>query len=189
MKTIVLFILILVSFQIAAQKKEHEQRVDKDSVPEKALKFVEQIKIDMKHPRWYKENTSGKRSYEIKFVYDHQLHSVEFNEVGLIEDIEVMIKKRKLKPEVLRTINNSLDEIYDKYKIVKIQKQFSSEKEDDLIKILNQGISEDVVVKYEIEFEAKQNGSWKMYEGTFTKDGRLESKREIVIRSTENLNY
>lgn len=186
---IVLFALI--NAHSLAQKNEHEERVKSTEVPDQALEWLDSVEIKKKKLRWYLEVTSGRRSYEVKFIHDHHLYSIEFDTLGNVEDIEVLHKRKELNPEIYRSIQRELDRVFDRSKIVKVQVQYTSPKSsENLIRFLNENRSSGVEVNYEIEFEAKKReDSWKMYEGRFDNEGKLFESREIITRSTENLNY
>lgn len=190
MKVLITIVCTFVYVCVFAQKFEYEERVESNEVPIKALEWMEKVEIHQKHPKWYAEITSGKKSFEIKFVHDHELYSIEFDSTGNIEDVEILKKKKDLVKSVLEEIQKELNAKYDKTKIVKIQFQFSNASDKNvLMDVVNDGTVEFVTLNYEIEFEGKIDGVWKMYEGTFNRQGTLLSTREIIIRSTENLNY
>ena len=190
MRVLITLVFAFVYVCIFAQKSEYEKSVKPSEVPSKAIEWVDKVEIHKKHPKWYAETTSGKKSFEIKFVHNHELYSIEFDSTGNIEDVEILIKKKDLVKSVLLEIQKELKAKYDKTKIVKIQFQFSNASgENVLIDFVNNGAMEFVALNYEIEFEGKIDGVWKMFEGTFSRQGTLLSTREIVIRSTENLNY
>ncbi len=190
MRILVTILFVFVHVCIFSQKAEYEMRVKPSEVPLKALEWIDKVEIDKKNPKWFAENTSGKKSFEIKFVHDHQLYSIEFDSIGNIEDVEILKKKKDIVKTVLEEIQQELKAKYDNVKIVKIQFQFTDTfGENALIDFINESAMEYVELNYEIEFEGKIEGVWKMYEGTFSRQGTLLSTREIVIRSTENLNY
>jgi len=79
---------------------------------------------------------------------------------------------------------------YDKAKISKIQKQFSSDKwsdEEVIRKALNDNMGD--VVKYEMEVNVKADGKWKLLEVLFSSEGAFISQREITKRSAEFILY
>lgn len=190
MRILIAILFVLVHFCIFSQKAEHEIRVESTEVPLKAREWLNKVEIYRKHPKWFEETTSGKKSFEIKFVHDHQLYSIEFDSIGNIEDVEILKKKKDLAKAVQEEIQKELQAKYDKIKFVKIQFQFSNASgKNALLDFVNGQAMENIELNYEIEFEGKVDGVWKMNEGKFTDQGTLISTREIVIRSTENLNY
>lgn len=184
--TIVLFLFGMLSISFG-QKQEIEKRVKPNVVPANAVNWIKKVKIKKKRLRWYFEVTSGKKSYEAKYVHKSQLYSVEFDTLGNIEDVEVLLKKRELDSKTMELIESTIDDRFLKFNIVKIQVQYMGAG-DDLLQWMNGG-QVSVNKQYEVEFEAKEDGVWRMYEGTFTAKGTLVNSREIVVRSTENLNY
>lgn len=184
--TVVVFLFGMLSISFG-QKQEIEKRVKPDVVPANAVNWIKKVKIKKKRLRWYFEATSGKKSYEAKFLHDKRLYSVEFDTLGNIEDVEIFLKKRELDSKTTELIESTIDDRFLKFKIVKIQVQYV-DAGDVLLRWMNGG-QVNVNKQYEVEFEAKEDSVWRMYEGTFTAKGTLVNSREIIMRSTENLNY
>lgn len=186
---LIFLVFLLSSLNILfGQKQELEKRINSNDVPEEAVNWIKTVEIKKKRLRWYHEMTSGKESFEAKFIHDHNLYSVEFDSLGQVEDIEVLIKKSQLNGDVLKAIDSSLKDFFDSYNLVKIQVQYSGTNKRELLNWMN-GEEATVEKRYEIEFEGKNEDGWKMYEGLFSEEGSLKFYRVIIIRSTENLNY
>lgn len=183
-----LFLIISIGGNLFGQKQEVEKRIAAAEVPEIALQWIENLAIKKKRVRWYSEETSGKKSVEAKFIHGRRLYSIEFDTLGHLEDVEIMVKRNSLKPSQLAKIENTLAAKFDKYHLIKIQLQYTA-KDVQLIKAFIEEGEETVTKRFEIEFEGKKDGIWRMYEGTFDEHGNLLAKREIIVRSTENLNY
>lgn len=181
--------MFLLSLQfVFSQKQEVEKRIQSKDAPAKAIEWINEVTIKKKRLRWYFEVTSGKKSYEAKFIHNHDLYSVEFDTMGKVEDIEVLTSRSDLKESINNSIETTLEKAFDKFNIVKIQIQYTANDDRDLLNWINTDKGS-VSKHFEIEFEAKSEGVWRMYEGTFDAAGNLLHKREIIIRSTENLNY
>lgn len=190
MKTVFILLILVFHCSVFAQKDEYERRIDKKDVPVCALNWVEKIEHIIKKPKWYEETTSGEKSFEIKFTSDGQFFSVEFDTIGNVEDVEIRIKEKDVESDISDKIDKDLKEKFVRYKIVKIQIQYTSEANDiDLMNCFIGENTEGLTRKYEIEFEAKSTSKWQMYEGTFSHGGHLLFLREIDLRSMENLNY
>lgn len=172
------------------QKQELEERVAPSDVPKKALEWLDQVKLKQKRIKWYHEITSGKESFESKFIHSRKMYSIEFDTLGMVEDVEILIKQKNLNEDELSSIEESLNREFNKFNIVKVQLQYlPSPNSGDLLKWMNDGNDSGVLKRVELEFEAKDDSDWKMFEGTFSSDGKLLNYREILLRSTENLNY
>ncbi|PHR44202.1 MAG: hypothetical protein COA32_15255 [Fluviicola sp.] len=185
----VFFLILIFFFQFSsfAQKIEEESRVSEDVVPEKALTFVSELGLKNK-TKWYKERTSGRDSYECKFKANSKFYSVEFDTLGVIEDIEVLVKKRKLTQEELRSLESGILKEFEKFKWVKIQRQFKGTN-SELNKLITD-TNETIPHNFEVELEGKSSeDGWKMYELLLSPNGEILMKREIQLRPTDNLNY
>jgi len=182
-----MFSYINISF---CQKRELEERVAPSDVPEKALEWLDQVKLKQKRIKWYHEVTSGKESFESKFIHSGKMYSIEFDTLGTVEDVEILIKQKNLREDELSSIEESLNMEFNKFNIVKIQLQYlPASNAGDLLKWMNEGDDSGVLKRIELEFEATDGSDWKMFEGTFRNNGKLLNYREILLRSTENLNY
>ena len=190
MKNKKVFYLILIFFiQCFAfgQKIEEESRVSEDVVPEKALGFILELELN-DNIKWYKEITSGRDSYECKFKVNNKYYSVEFDTLGVIEDVEVLERKRSLNQQQLKPLKNGILKEFEKFKWVKIQRQYKGTNSE--LKKLITDSNDSITYNFEVEIEAKssENG-WKMYELLLRPSGEILMKREIQLRPTDNLNY
>ncbi len=92
-----LLLLIMALFQfstgLSQVKVEREHRIKKNQFPDAAHDFIKEKLQDAKKIRFYKETDTTKISYEAKFKKDKLHYSVEFDESGKLEDIEILIKE------------------------------------------------------------------------------------------------
>ena len=180
-------LFLFVQFSAFSQKIEMESRISENLAPVKAVEFISDLDLNNK-VRWYKERTTGRDSYESKFKSKGTHYSVEFDTLGNVEDVEVLQKKRHLSPEEKEILKAGILKEFEKFKWVKIQRQYIGE-EDQLKEISTQN-SESIQPNFEIEVEAlNSDGTWKMYEILFDNSGEVLMKREIKLRPTDNLNY
>jgi sporulation protein YlmC with PRC-barrel domain len=110
-------------------KNEQEMRIDKQDFPSKALELLELFPEHSKNIKYYFETDGDNTSYEAKLILNKRVYSIEFNEDGTLQDVEIRIKKRKIKHEALDQINNWLNKNYRKHYLLKIQKQYKPSKE------------------------------------------------------------
>jgi len=186
-KTFILIFLLLLKISVFGQKIERETRIDKEKAPSEAVNFINDIS-SKKHVKWYIEKTSGKVSYESKFKHKGSFYSVEFDTLGYIEDVEVIIKPKKLDENHKSTLRKAIQNDFEKFKWIKIQKQYSGERE--ALKKLFSGSTEHVELNYEIEIEAKtKDGDWELFELLINLQGEILKRRKIQLRPTDNLNY
>lgn len=184
-RLVILFLLF--QFTVFSQKIEKESRVSEGSVPPKALQFVNELNLS-KSIKWYKENTSGKDSYESKFKFNNSFYSVEFDTLGNVEDIEVIVKKRNLSEQERSKLEEGVLVEFEKFKWIKIQRQYIGN--ESRLKDLFHKKENSLDYNFEVEIEAKSSdGQWKMYELLIKSDGEILKKREVQLRPTDNLNY
>jgi len=172
----------------AQQKFERESRLKSDKVPPEALQFIEAVEMNTRW-KWYFEENLEDNSVEAKTKYSGRRYSVEFDTTGIIQDIEVETKWQELDEEIRSNISKSLDSLFTRHNIIKIQIQYSAER-PVLLAILN-NIAEfsESGIQYEIEVKGKKTGRPKLYEMTFTQDGKLKGISEYIFRNTGNLEY
>lgn len=186
-KVLLLFFLMAIMMNGLAQKTERETRIKEEETPHKAVAFVNEIK-NKKHVKWYSEKTSGVASFESKFKHKGKFYSVEFDTLGNVEDVEVIVKLKNIDEGHSSAIKKKLLNEFEKLKYIKIQKQFTGE-EKNLIEVFS-GSEDHLDLNYEIEAEVKTGtGDWKMLEILIDPTGEIQRKREITIRPTDNLNY
>jgi hypothetical protein len=192
-RIITAYLLLLLAFSLNAQKKvEKERRVDREEVPEEALEWFEDAYEDVYEDagkvRWYFERSNQGESYEAKLKWKGHKHSVEFSTTGVIEDIEILISTDELPEQTRETLLGYFDTHYKKYRIRKIQRQLNGES-DDLEDVIDEDETEDILVRYEIEFYGKTAKQKELYEGLFDAGGHLINRRVIKLRPTNNLIY
>lgn len=185
----IIFLLFFLGFgmTVFAQKIERETKINEENAPVKAIEFINDVQ-NKKHVKWFSEKTSGRRSYESKFKHKGSYYSVEFDTLGKIEDIEVIVKLKNLDQEHKKAIKSGILKEFEKFKWIKIQKQFTGEKKE--LRKVFLGTTENVELNYEVEVEVKTKlGAWKMYEILINPEGEIQKMREILLRPTDSLNY
>ena len=185
-----LFIIILgVGHSQAQIKVEFEKRVNVHDIPQSMVSqlnesFDENVKV-----KWYYQEDGEKKVYEAKFNYNKKQKSVEFDLEGNITNIEILISKNEIQPEVLQTIETQISKAFNKYKILKIQKEYKGTSEQLFDIIHSSRFSQNLEIYYEIEVNAKQKKRRSLYEMIFNKNGSLVSKRKVKLKSTDILDY
>lgn len=187
-KSIILFLLtILVSIGLNAQtKNEQETRIDANNFPEKGFKLLENLPKNVKKIKYYKETDNDKTSFEAKLKINKKKYSIEFDEKGNLEDIEILVKPKKMNQEILKTIQSYFIENYKKHRLFKIQRQFknnSSTTELELLKLAIQNLKQ-TETNYEIIAQVQKESKTEIKEFTFDKSGSL-----ILIRTVEPSSY
>jgi len=185
-----LLILLISFFCIAlqAQKIEKETRIKANEAPPKAVHWLVNSFEAAPEITWYVETTSGKRSYEAKYKKAGKKYSVEFSDEGYVEDIEFIVKWKNLNSEVKSALKRHFEKHYTRFKIHKIQIQYTGS-DTDLARVLTGNDAKEIQTRYEIEYYGKQKSEKIFWEGLFTSEGELIEKREIIQRPVDNLNY
>lgn len=184
------FIVVLFTFTpvlvFSQVKIEKEVKVQSSRVPAKALDWLEDAIDQKKQLKWYYETDGDHQSFEAKFKRKGRSYSVEFDTDGIVEDIEIDEHWRKLSPLVRNNISGYLQSQFSKFRVEKVQIQYSGTEKALKSWESNNGSSQ-IVVKYEIEFYGKAPDSEKFWEGIFDRDGNILDKREIIITPSNNL--
>ncbi|MGB5983552.1 MAG: hypothetical protein WBG46_15550 [Nonlabens sp.] len=105
-------------------KKERESSVERNDFPKSSLDWIDKLSNDCKKQKYYKEIDGDKTSYEFKCKCNGQRRSIEFNESGILEDVEITIKKKKINPKIIEKIEAVLEQISEKNRIEKVQLQY-----------------------------------------------------------------
>lgn len=167
------------------QKREVETSINTAEMPAPALNILNQFWNDEKKADFYREFDGDFVSYEAKFMHDNHLLSIEFNERGLIEDIEQLIEFDETPENTGNAINSYLNDQYTKFRITRTQRQYSGGNE--LAKsFLNEDFAQ-LTIRYELEVEAQNKEELGAFEFLFNKNGQFLQKRKIVRRSLDNI--
>ena len=185
------FIFILFAQDKTAQDKktEKETKLKPSEAPIELKQILAQFLDEARKVTYYEESDGSLKSYEVKFRFNDSYYSIEFDDSLRLEDIEVIVNESQLSGEVLSRVKKHLSN-QGKFKIDKIQKQFSSDKwADD--EVVNQALNNATgdIVRYELEVSLKTESEWKAFEMLFSSDGRFISQREIIKRSSDFVLY
>ncbi|MEX2514321.1 MAG: hypothetical protein WD398_15565 [Cyclobacteriaceae bacterium] len=136
-KYIGFILVLLLASKVLAQesnsigiKKEIEKGIGASDFPPAGLLFVDAFK-NKKRLRFYEQNTSGELAFESKFIYEGRKFSIEFDTLGLLTNVEVEMKWEEIEKATRRRIQNGFDQHFERYKLIKIQKKWVHEEEED----------------------------------------------------------
>jgi hypothetical protein len=191
MRLVPLFIAILFCFHSAwtQQKFEREVRIDPSVVPATAIEFVKQLQFSSKI-KWFKETGLNRNSFEAKTKSKGNKYSIEFDVQGRLEDVEIIIQKKKLPSEVRQKITEQLQKDLSKFKWGKIQIQYSGDAQAVRKKVMSETSSEEgLIIRYEIIVSAKINKKYQQFEYLFSHEGSFLEKKNILLQNTDNLEY
>lgn len=194
-RTILLSVLsCLLSLTALAQKEERETDINKKRAPQPAVEWMNDAFEGARKIQWYREETTEskggpvKLSFEAKLNWKGQFYSVEFDENGEIEDIEIIYEWDEMPQEVRDTLDGYFRSNYTKHRIQKIQVQYTGSS-DDLEDAIDEDEFEDITVRYEIEYYGSNDEGKRLWEGIFDDKGQPMEKSEVTQRPTDNLTY
>ncbi|MEL7532002.1 MAG: hypothetical protein AAFN10_11865 [Bacteroidota bacterium] len=169
-------------------KYEREERVRVNIVPALAGEFVEGCGFT-ERLKWYCEYSQDGISYEAKVKREGIKYSIEFDEEGQLQDVELSTKWESIPQSTQMQIAQYLDSTFQNHRIKKIQKQWTGPA-PDLQKLIRQ---EDSATNYSTQYEfvlrGKVKGKTYWYEILFNEEGLLLRRSIFVPRNTDNLDY
>ncbi|WP_339662554.1 hypothetical protein [Croceibacter atlanticus] len=168
-------------------KKEYEKRISEADIPAEALLLISPFKKEFNRLKYYKEFDGDNQSFEAKFKYESSHYSVEFNNEGKLEDVELKLSKNKLPKALWEAIKLNLDSNYERWKLEKLQCQYShiNNPKETLEKALNK--TQTKQENYELIVAIKQKGKLKKMEILFNARGEVLNRRDILRRSYDFL--
>lgn len=187
-----IIILFLIGSILNAQNKyEREYRIRKSQFPTTALALIDETLKDARRIKFYKETDSAKISYEAKFKKDRLWYSVEFNEEGTLEDIEILIKEVDIPSETMEQIRNYLKESFTKYRIKRIQQQYPTSKKEPNEKTIKNAFQNLIlpIINYEIIIAGKKEKGYYDYELLFGSDGSFKKIRRSLPPNYDHVLY
>jgi len=192
MKTKTLLVLIFISqFVFSQTKNEKEERITESEFPEAAIEVIKNLPDDCKRFKFYKETDGEKQSFEVKFKHKRKRYSLEFSEDGVVEDLEVLTKFKTINEEKKSKIEGYFKSRFNKYKLIKVQKQFVYHEKLDALTfandILNNTSTE--APNFEIIAEVKTEKKRDIREFTFDESGSFVNFRILNPTSYEHVLY
>lgn len=185
-----LLILTFIAFYngLAQDKFEKEYRIGEEDIPALAKQFILQLKDDLK-VKWYGEESQDGKSVEAKVKIDSRLYSIEFDSLGYLQDVEIIIKKNEIPTLVIKKIDEELESLFVNYQFNKIQKQYLGKAQEVLKFIKNEQREVPLEKNYEIVVKGKNDEGVHLYEITFNEKGELVNKSRIIFKSSDHLEY
>lgn len=179
----------LFSTHVYAQEKfEKESRMKEQDVPSKALHFIDSLKIESK-VKWYLEEGLERNSIEAKFKWHKEKYSVEFDTFGVIEDVEIEIKEKKVPEKSMESMQSQLQKNCVKHKVSKIQIQYGGSHSALLKQLDSDELIAGVSVNYELIVQCKSTDSTDLFEYVFNDAGELVSTARIIFKNSSHLEY
>jgi len=173
-------------------KREYEKSVKPEALPDKVLEMAAPFIKDAEQVDYYEELNGEELFYEIKMEWQGKQLSIEFYENGQLMDIEQLITMDEVNEDARQPIQEYL-ESYDRYKITRLQRQYSAEDQDEedeeVIAEYLEYDTNDLTVRYEMVIYLKGHGRYGLYELLFDDDGELIETQKVERRSPDNVLY
>ncbi|WP_136480402.1 hypothetical protein [Cognatitamlana onchidii] len=186
-----IFLLCCFSLSFSQSKNEREERIPSSEFPEEAHRYFNGITDKVNYLKFYRETDGDKKSYEAKFKLNKLYYSVEFSTEGVLEDIEIIIKKKHIPKPVLEQIEHYLDTNFERSRFIKIQKKYvnnTSKNDKQFIDYIIEN-PESINTHYEIIAETKSRNDHQLRELTFTNLGEFKKSRKVSSSSYEHALY
>ena len=140
------FVMTFTCLGYSQTKYEKEVRIKTDQVPHEAVSYVRSFGF-LSKIKWYEEFSEVDSTFEAKTKHSGKHYSIEFSELGILEDIEIKIKWGVLSKDVQQAVLKDLESRYGKFKINKIQIQYSGNPDAIRSFILEGSGSEQIIVR------------------------------------------
>lgn len=193
MKFKLVFILMILGgyFTSAQNKYEREYRIRKSQFPENALSYIDEKLDGAKRIKFYKETDSAKTSFEAKFKKDRLWYSVEFDEQGILEDVEILIKPIDVPDDTFKKINDYLNQNFTKYSIRRLQQQYPVSEEEDVEKTIKNAFQNLLLpsINYELMVAGKKEKGYLSFEVLFDAEGNLKQIRQSLPPNYDHVLY
>jgi len=187
--SITFLLIILYSSNVFAQEKfEKESRIKGQAVPPKAIQFIDSLNLKNK-VKWFLEEGLERKSIEAKFKNKKKKYSIEFDTLGNIEDVEIEIHWKELQTNLKDSICLYLNNDCLKYKIVKVQIQFSGNQPELLSKLKTPEAMPNLITKYEVIVKCSSKNSVDLFEYLFSDTGKPLSISKIIFKNSSHLEY
>ena len=191
MKRFSILFFLMSSFCFSQVKNEREERIPISEFPKVAQSYFNVISQNVKYLKFYKETDGDKQSFEAKFKIKKLYYSVEFDTLGKLEDIEIVIKKKHIPKNIIKEISKYFDKNFRKARLIKIQKQYVNYTKKTDKQFIQQIVDNpnDKHTHFEIIAEIKTKEIHELREFTFDKNGIFKKSRLVTSSSYEHALY
>ncbi|MCF0040437.1 hypothetical protein [Dyadobacter fanqingshengii] len=173
---------------LGQKKYEREHSIKPDAVPQKAMEFVNSV---FKKPKihWYLEESLTGKTIEAKLKSSGKRFSIEFDEAGNIQDVEILSSISKMNANGRTKLEDTLSKAFSRYKVVKTQIHWNGSAQT-----LQESLNKDravngVLIRYELIVRGYRDKIENYFEVLAESDGTIVRINEIVQRNTDNLIY
>lgn len=173
---------------LGQQKYEREYSIKPVAVPQKAMEFVTSVFKETKI-HWYREEGLTGNTIEAKLKSAGKRYSVEFDEAGNIQDVEIMSSINNMNANGKANLKDTLGKAFSRYKIVKTQIHWKGSEESLKRSVMKDGAVKGVMIRYELIVKGRRDKTEKYFEVLAEQGGAIVHIHEIVQRNTDNLIY
>ncbi|WP_424003115.1 hypothetical protein [Maribacter sp. IgM3_T14_3] len=162
----------------------------KSQFPAKAIVTIDENLTDFKRIKFYKETDSTKISFEAKLKKDKLWYSIEFDENGVLEDIEILIKITDIPNDTYARIEDYLNKNFTKYRIKRLQQQYPSKNES--LEATFKSAFQNLILptnNYEIVIVGKKDKGYLDYEIQFDAEGNFRKIRTSLPPNYDHVLY
>lgn len=185
-----LLILSLSTARLYAQNKmEREYGIKASAAPERARAFVNKTYVGTK-VKWYREENLNGFTIEAKLKWKDKRHSIEFDTLGKLQDIEITVQYQMLNDIIKKEVDIYLSNTFQSYRIDKAQLQLTGNESALQAAILNKTNNSSMVhEKYELVVEGRRKGDKikTFYEILVDEHGKVVHQLKIVERRVNHL--
>ena len=174
----------------AQNKYEREFRIRKSQFPSTAHDVINNNIVGAKHLRFYQENDNNKVGFTAKFKKDKLWYSIDFNNEGTLEKIDILINSTDIPNETYSNIEQYLNTIFSNYRIIKLKQQYYSNN-DTLEKTFKKAFQNLILSSniYEIVIAGKKERGYLDYEIQFDSDGNFNNIRTALPSNYDHVLY
>jgi len=177
----------------AQYKLEREYRIKREEAPELSRMLVDSC-YPQTRVKWYVEQSEGRKTYEAKLWYKKdktkQHYSVEFDTLGVVEDVEHLMPFEEMPELVQKAAMQEINRLFKRHKIVRVQEQWIGDLPTLQAKMKQRPLPKPLTINYEIVVVGKQtNRLYKSLEITLDAQGNIIGILEIVHNSSDHLIY
>ncbi|MEX0275376.1 MAG: hypothetical protein AB3N16_13455, partial [Flavobacteriaceae bacterium] len=130
-------------------------------------------------------------SFDTKFKKDRLWYSVEFDEEGTLEDVEILIKQTDVPNDAWAQLNTYLGKRFKKFKIKRIQQQYPLQKGKSVEETVKNAFQNLLLpsLRYELIVGVKNEDGYGQYEVLFDANGLFLNIRKSLPPNYDHVLY
>lgn len=156
-----------------------------------AFELIEQEIETARRIRFYKEIDSSIVSYKAKFKKDRLFYSLDFNSIGELEDIVLMIERVDMPEEVYKTISDYLRRECPNFKIRRLHQQYPLSEGEEIDKVMRDAFQNLILpyIKYGLITSCRLDKGREEFEYLFDAGGQFLSRRKSLPPNYDHILY